>query len=464
MKPRRWRPYGVLLGAPIGMIGAAWLGGGAARAAGGEAVAVPPEVLGPTAALAGLLLGCSAFFSGSETALFSLQPIDRKALVDSGHHRVDALLRRPRATLATLLIGNELVNATLSSLTAGLALTLFPQHPWVNVVILTPVLLLLGEISPKVVALRHNRVFATLAAPLLTAFSFAVAPLRGLLSVVADLALRVTGGSTAQREQEVREEQLRHLIDRGRANGEIKPVEQEMLLKVFDFGDLTVNRLMTPRPDIVSASLSTPWPELLELLRRTGLSRLPVWQGRPDNITGVLVAKSLLPWLDPSAHPEGPPGAAQLKKLLNEPRFVPTTKRAEDLLREFRTERFHMAFVVDEHGNVVGLVTLDDLLAELVGELLDETDQEDPEVTSLGRGAFTVRAGMDVEDFEQRFGVVLPEGEYNTVGGFILHQLGELPEKGEEVIWGGLRFIVTDVEERRLLEVSVSPTTEAEAR
>jgi len=228
---------------------------------------------------------------------------------------------------------------------------------------------------------------------------------------------------------------------------------------VFEFGDLSVHRLMTPRPDIASVRLGTPWPDLLAELRDIQASRVPVWRDQPDNFQGVLVVKKLLPYLERVQSGGAPPTVSELRSLLLPCRYVPTTKRAEDMLREFRTERFHMAIVVDEHGNIVGLVTLDDLLGELVGELLDEHDDADPEVTAVDHDLFTVRASMDVADFADRFGVTLPEGEFTTVGGFILAELGELPDEGAEVVWGGLRFVVSEVADRRVTELAVAPAT-----
>ena len=429
-------------------------------AVGGTASPTPP--LQGAVAVA-LLLCCSAFFSASETALFSLQPMDRRALSEAGNTRVEALLSSPRATLATLLIGNETVNITLSSVMAGLMLTLAPQWPWLNLVVLPPLLLLMGEIMPKVLAMRFNRRAATLVAPPLRAFGLVVTPIRWLLTIVADLALRLTGGSSAPKEAELREAQLRRLIDEGIASGSIAQSESELLHKAFDFGDLTVNRCMTARLDMKTLRINDPWEELLLQVRAEGLSRLPVWQGKPDNIVGILVVKSLLPVLQAvHAGERSPPTPRELQRMLLPARFVPTTKTAADMLHDFRGERFHMSIVVDEHGNVVGLVTLDDLLAELVGDLLDETDQEDPEVTALGSDMFSVWAGMDAEDFEQRFGIKLPDGEYNTVGGFILDQVGGLPDKGTEIAYEGLLFVVSGVEDRRVTEVSVRPLRASE--
>lgn len=426
-------------------------------AVGATGPADPLEANAFTVAIAVVLLFLSAFFSGSETALFSLQPVDRQSIAEPGRARVGRLLQTPRNTLATILIGNELVNVTLSSITAGILLSLFPDKPWMNLVVLTPVLLVAGEVLPKVFALRTNRRFATFVSLPLTTFATVVTPIRWMLTRVADLFLVVLGGTTAPQQAQVREAQLRALIDEGREAGSLKPMEQEMLHKVFDFGEHTVSRLMTPRPDVFSLSLTTPWDEALQRIREAGFSRVPVYKGNSDDIVGVLFVKSLLPFLERArTEPDFRLTPRELKALLLAPRFVPTSKKADELLQEFRTERFHMAIVVDEHGSVVGIVTLDDLLAELVGELLDETDVEDDEVTEIDGERYTVRGSMDVEDFEERFSVTLPEGGYTTVGGFILDQVGELPDKGEEVEAAGLRFVVSGVEGRRVTEVCVT--------
>ena len=238
-----------------------------------------------------------------------------------------------------------------------------------------------------------------------------------------------------------------------------------MIQKVFEFGDLTVSRLMTPRPDVFSLSLTTPWEDLIDRIRDAGHSRVPMWQGRADNVVGVLVVKDLLPHLaarfrEAEDGGDGDPRALalstrELQKLLHPAHFVPTSKRAEDMLAEFREHKFHLAIVVDEHGNVVGLVTLDDLLAELVGELLDEGDEQPQDVTQVVDGVFTIRGNMDVDDFAGRFDITLPEGGYDTVAGFLLDQAGTVPAKGDEVEWEGIRFTVRRMEGRRITEVCV---------
>ena len=418
----------------------------------------------PALAASAVLLLCSAFFSSSETALFSLQPVDRQALPQPGRARVEDMLNHPRRTLATILIGNELVNVTLGTVTAGILLLIAPDKPWLNVLLLTPLLIVFGEVLPKVVALRQNRRLAGLVAIPLRPLSMAVAPLRWLLTRAAELALRATGGSAAPVQAQVREQQLRALIDRGHASGSIRPMEQQMLHKVFEFGDNAVSRLMTPRPDVFSISITTPWHDLLPAIREAGFSRVPVWQGNPDNIIGVLLVKNLLPAIH-RARLAGDASmtARELKRCLIPSRFVPTTKRAQDMLQEFRAERFHMAIVVDEHGSVVGVLTLDDLLAELVGELLDETDDEDPAVSEVSPGVYRIAGWIDVDDFADRFDMDVPEGEYTTMGGLLTAVAGDLPEKGDEIDWQGWRFVVSGVEGRRITDLSMRRLAEAEA-
>jgi putative hemolysin len=410
-----------------------------------------------TLALAVLLLCGSAFFSGSETALFSLQPLDRSRIRERGALGVDELLDQPRQTLATILIGNELTNVALSTVTAYLIIQA-GLPPWMNILFLTPLLLVMGEIVPKVMALRHGATIAPIVARPLAFISVLVTPVRVVLSWLANGIVSLTGGDQARAGLELREEQLKILIRQGHLRGDIDPLEQEMLHGVLAFGDLSLSRLLTPRADVFSLSLSTPWDEVLDAIESAGHSRIPIWQGSPDSIVGILVVKDLLPVIAEIRRGNRKlPHARDLQRLLHPPRFVPVSKRAEDMLREFRTERFHMALAVEEHGLMVGLVTLDDLLGELVGELLDERDDETQDLVEIQSGLYTLRAAMDVEDFERQFNHALPEGEYTTVGGFLLHQLGEVPLKGAELDWEGFRFVVTGLDAQRVTEICVYP-------
>jgi putative hemolysin len=423
------------------------------------AAALPSASMGaalPNALLTMLaILAVAMFFSLSETALFSLQKADREALKEDARigTTVTHLLSRPRRLLASLLLGNEIANVALSTVSASLlALTVSgAAATWLNVLVLAPVLILFGDVLPKTLGLRYARTVASVVARPLAFWHELTAPVRAVLSFVVESLLRLVGVRPPPEQESIQEEQLRSLIDQGREAGVVQPIEQEIIHRVFEFGDLPVSRLMTPRPDMFSLSLTTPWTDLFEAIRTARYSRVPMWQGSPDNVVGVLLVKDLL-----RLRGQPPLNARQLQKMLHPATFVPPSKRAQDLLREFRARGAHLAMVVDEHGSLIGLITLDDLLTELVGEVLDESDVEESEAHALGPNVWSVRAAMDIDDFANRFDHPLPEGDYTTVGGFVFHLLGRAPQKGDEVTWEGVTFLVSGVDGRRITEVTVT--------
>jgi CBS domain containing-hemolysin-like protein len=239
-------------------------------------------------------------------------------------------------------------------------------------------------------------------------------------------------------------------VDHGATTGALDPVERDIIEAVFDFDELTLERLMTPRPDVFSIPLSTPHAELVAATREHGYSRVPITGVAADDVVGVMLLKDLLKFKKaPLAGPK------QLRAMLLPPVFVPASKSADSMLQEFLERRFHMAFVVDEHGTFVGLVTLDDLLGELLGE---DDDTFDSEIARLRPDALTVKASIDVEDFIEETGIELPAGDYHTVAGYVFHALGRLPRKGDHVVAGEHRFVVSKMEGRRIAEVIVTST------
>ena len=399
----------------------------------------------------------SFFFSGTETAYFSLQKVDREWFARSqGAGRQVAWLLGHRAPLiTTILLGNETVNIALSATCAGLLATLAPTMPWLNVVLLTPALVLISEITPKILAFRFRRSWARAAALPLTLFFWLVFPFRFVLSLVVGGVARLLG-VRQEAQGGVHQEELLVYVASGAASGAIDQHEADIIEAVFEFDAMSVERLMTPRPDMFAVPVDIEWAQLLERTREAGHSRIPVTTPNGDDIIGVLLLKDLLRYKK-----EPPTGPRQLRSLLLPPVFVPSSKSADSMLEEFLERRFHMAFVVDEHGTLVGLVTLDDLLRELFGEE-DVTDEG--EIARLRPDALTVKASIDVEDFTEETGIVLPDGDYHTLGGFVFHELGRLPRKGDAVAWGEHRFVVAKMEGRRIAEVVVrSPLPTAPA-
>lgn len=401
-----------------------------------------------------VLFLASFFFSGTETAMFSLQTVDRQRFDQEGGatgRRILGLLERRTALISSILLGNETMNVSISALGAFLLANLAPGKPWLNVVIMTPALLLLSEITPKVIAYRYNVTWSRAVVWPLSAFVWLVSPFRWVVAGVVSLLARPLGVHGAKAAERLAESEILTLLEQGAASGDVDEREREIIEAVFEFDDISLGRLMTPLPEVFAVPVDIPWPDLLATCKEDGHSRIPVYEERIDNVVGVLLLKDLLKY-----RKRPPAGPRQLRSMLMPPQFVPRSKPADIMLREFLERRYHMAFVVNEHGTLVGLVTLDDLLSELVGELLDPEDEATgPELERPRPGILHVKGMMDLEDFEEQTGIRLPEGEYDTVGGFVFHRLGQLPTVGDSVDWDGLRFEVTAMEGRRLAEVRV---------
>ena len=401
-----------------------------------------------------LLFGLSFFFSGTETALFSLQKVERQRLKhgDTLDQRTSALLDRRPALITTILMGNETVNIAIAALGAALIAMWQPGRLWLNVVLLTPLLVLFSEITPKVLAFRFNLLWARWATWPVTVLFYVLWLPRNLITTLVRFIARLMRVPETPQDERLQEQEILDLIDHSTQQGDLHHRERELIEAVFEFDDLTVARVMTPRPDIFAVPLNINWHLLLRHCHEAGFSRIPVYRQRPDNILGVLLLKDLLGYrTEPANTPR------ELRSLLLPPVFVPHSKPADDMLREFLATKNHMAFVVDEHGTLVGLVTLDDLLAELLDHETDET----PEIEQIRPGILSVKAWMDLADFQEETGIELPNGDYHTLGGFVFHQLGRLPQPGDTITCSNHSFTVGSMDGRRIVHVHVEQHVEA---
>lgn len=399
------------------------------------------------------LLALSGGLSAAETALFSLtaeQVGTVAARSPRAGVRLQALLSRPRRTLLTLRVCDTLINLASAAVALALAAVLAPERAWLGPLLLVPVLLLLGELSPRFVAAARPLPLARALTFPLSLLVSALTPLRRLLRGAADSLLRrlgVAGGGG------VTEEEVHGLLEAGTAAGLMAPGERDMIRRALAFGDIRVRDVMTPRADMFCLEASLSLPEALAAIRRANFSRVPVYQESLDRIVGILYARDLLQPLASGA-------ASPLARLLRPALFVPETKRAEDLLAEFRRRRRRMAIVVDEYGGTAGLVTLEDVLEELVGEISGEFDEAVRGVVPLGRGRTRIPAGMTIAEFNERFGASLPSDGVQTVGGFVFDRLGKLPGRGDAVRFGPFRLVVEMVRGARLTELIVEPGEE----
>jgi len=396
------------------------------------------------------LLGLSAFFSGTEAALFSLQPLEVERIKrKEGGMAVKALnrlLANKEAFLTTVLIGNEVVNVAVSSLAASLALTLWGDKGLgISVAVMTFLLVLYGEMAPKAWAVAKAPTWALWASVPILVFSYLIFPVRWLLARLAGGVSRVL----PLEEKGLGEREFKALVREGRRKGVIKDAEQEMILKVFRFSHTRVGEVMTPRTEMFVLDVNTPPREAYEKLKEVTYREVPLYEGNLDSIVGIMRTKDLLglPW--------GIVKVESLREVMTEPYFVPESKEVAELLREFQKKRLHMAIVIDEYGGVAGLITLEDVIEELVGEISDEFDREGEELEEIAPGLYRVYPRMALETLEERLGIPYPEEDVDidTVGGLVFHLFGRVPQRGEAVEYQGWRFIVEDIKRTRILRL-----------
>jgi len=261
--------------------------------------------------------------------------------------------------------------------------------------------------------------------------------------------LDILGLSRSPDTTEDLEMEIQELLEEGEEQGLITHQEGQMISSIFEFRDTLIHEIMTPRPEMVCADVKIGVPEVLKLITREGFTRIPVYSESQDNIIGILNAKDLLVCVD------APETCPDIKKLIKPPYFVPETMRIVDLLKAFQAKKNHMAIVTDEFGGVRGLITLEDVLEEIGGEIDDEYDKEEPQWRALQDGSLMIYAKEDVEDVESFFAIKLPEGPYESVGGFIIHQLGHLPKAGEIVELDTLTFKVVSATKRHIKTVKI---------
>ena len=414
-----------------------------------------------------VLLALSAFFSGSEVALFSLTDTDRAGLRErpsAAARRVLAMLERPRRLLITILILNNLVNvaaailATVITVNAAASLGLSEATLLlIQVVALTFILLVLSEITPKLVATQQNVKWALgCSAPLYALFR-ALYPLSDLLARGMSLfEHRFTPPAAA-----VSNEDLKTLADLGEADGTLEEQERAIIHSIVEFGETSVREVMVSRVDVHALPDTASLEEALTLIRETGHSRFPLYHEHLDNILGILYAKDLIPLLDQEeAHALGQ-RATDWERIARPAKFVPAARRLDDMLADFQNSNTHIAVVVDEYGGTAGIVSLEDILEEIVGEIRDEHDlPEALPYEMVAPNVYRVDAGLNLDDFLDDFDLDLDtdEFDFDTIGGLFFHLTGEIPDEGDEAECGPIKLRVEEVENNRIKRVLVEVT------
>ncbi|MFC1967589.1 hemolysin family protein [Chloroflexota bacterium] len=410
-----------------------------------------------------ICLAFSAFFSSSETAFISLQRIKLEQLINNkvkGAKRVASITAHPEKLLSTVLLGNTLVNTAATALATALALYFWGEHGIIYAaVVVTVILLIFAETTPKTVASQHaERLAITFARPL-QMVSWLFNPFVFVLSRIASVFVKITGGAASPRSL-VSDEEIRTMISVGHKEGTVEEHEARMLHKVFDFGDRPAFEVMVPRPEVVAIEQGSRVADFLALYAEKPLSRFPVYAENMDNVVGILSVKDVLMALAKSSVTNGD----TIDDLMRPAYFAPETKHIDELFVEMRDKNFRMCVVVDEYGGTAGVVSLSRLVEEIVGEVGDELAGVEKDFEIINEYTFQIDGSMRIEEANQEMELDLPEGDYESVAGFILSLLGHIPKLDEQLRYKGLKMVVTEMRGLKIENIRLTNERQAAAR
>jgi len=393
-----------------------------------------------------VLLLLSGFFSSAETALFSISKAKAVHLAKqkgATNKLIKKMKDDPHRLLSTILIGNNIVNVGAAALATAIMIRLIPGYAvGVATGIMTFLILIFGEIFPKSIATRNNILIAKLVIFPVYWFSILFTPAIIFLNFIP----KVTG--KIHRKPQVTEAELMTFVEVVEEEGEIKEEERKFIHNIFEFDDTNACEIMTPRADMFVIDINE---ELrLEEIVKSGFTRIPVIEGDIDHVVGILNLKDLL------LHQATSQTGVEVRQIMREPYFVPENKKLDNLLQQFKKRKQHMAIVIDEHGGVSGLITLEDALEEIVGEIVDETDQFEPRIIKLKNDEWRVLGKTEINEVNSEIAMEIPESkEYDTFSGYVLDQIGRIPREQEEIALGNFLVTVNEKEGNRIREYIV---------
>ena len=400
----------------------------------------------------------SAFFSSSETAFISLQKIRLRHMENQGMEkasRIARIMEKPEKFITTVLLGNNFVNTAAAALGTAVILLLFEDNPELAVLlstlVVTSILLVVGEVVPKIVASQHSeRVARSFVTPV-SLLSWLLTPFTAVLGWIGTTVSRLIGGHPTLRTL-VTEEEIRTMINVGKEEGVVAEAEAKMLDKVFQFGDHPVREAMLPRTAVVWIEKGTTLGDFLKVYADTPHTRFPVYHDSPDNVVGGLYIKDVL-----LAQAKGEISEESTIDSITRPVILaPETKNIGALFREMQASNNQMAVVVDEYGGIAGVVTLRELLSQLVGRFGDEFDREPQEFQAIDEHTYDIDGNMRVEEVNEELGMSLPSGDYETIAGLVLNRLGHVPKEGEQFRYHDLKFTVKEMRNLKIEKLRIT--------
>ncbi len=403
-----------------------------------------------------ICLVLSAFFSSAEAAFISLPKLRIRYLVESGVKGAGRLAKatdKPERFLSTVLLGNNLVNVAAATVGTIMAVGAFGPvwGPVAATVGVTILILLFGEVIPKSIAVRHAQRLSLAFANSIKVIEYCFYPFVLVLGRIGLGFSRMVAESAEAREL-VSEGEIRSAINVGEDEGVVEEDEAKMLHKVFEFTDCTVSKVMIPRTEITWVEQGTTLSQFLGIYAQTPYSRFPVYKDNTDNVVGILFAKDVLMQLSNGSLSKG----MTIDDLVRAAHFVPESKHLGELLTEMRDGGYHIVIIVDEFGGIAGMVTLRQLTEEIVGDIRHELTEEEKDFVMAGDNAFQLDGGFRVEEANEELELGLPDGDYETVAGFILHYLGKIPSQGEQLKYHNLKFVITEMRGVKIEKVMVT--------
>ena len=396
------------------------------------------------------LLILSAFFSGTETAYFHIRK-HRKETPE----KIKSVLDSPQRLLVSLLTGNTIVNVSIASLAAYITAGFADDYTWskstlilMEVLVVSVVVLIFGEILPKMIAIKYSKEYALKMYTPLKIMMFILSPIAQGFNAITNVVIKII----PFRKEKIfdSEEELKILAELGEEEGTLQEEESDMIQSIFDFKEKTVGEIITPRVDIVSLKSDESIDKAMDIIGERQFSKIPIYKDTIDNIKGILYAKDIIPYL------MGSRPNVNLQSLARQPFFVPETKPIDDLMEEFKLRKTSIAIVVDEWGGTEGLVTLEDVVEEVMGEIRDPYDQEESNVLKQSDGSFIVDGSITIYDLEEDTDIEFPDDrDYDTLGGFILDILTDIPQTGEQVEFNDMVFTVQTVENNRIGKIKI---------
>ena len=399
-----------------------------------------------------VLIGFSGFFSGSETALMALNKLKLKHQAKEGRKRAKTLeniLKRPDSLIGTILLGNNLVNVASAAIATSLAISMWGNERglFYATIIMTLVLLIFAEVTPKTYSAYYSEAVSYKVAGPLKVLMLIFKPFVFIVTFFSNGIIKMMGIKKIQSEV-LTEDELKTIILLGEEEGFLGRKKKEMLHAVLELRDISVKDVMVPRMDIFAINLEAPMEEIKEKICASPFSRIPVYRGNIEKIEGVLLVNDFLKALAFGRQ-------INLEDIITPPYFIPESKKIQEQLTDFQQKRIHMAIILDEFGGIEGLVSMEDLLEEIVGEIWDESDSRVRQIVKLKDGSLIVDGKLTIRDLGKELGVELPEDEFNTVAGLLLYGLGSIPAKGDSFEYMGYEFQALKVVGRSVKKITV---------